>query len=290
MPEPVTPDAANAVEVQNPYVSVPSGPKRVRTRHFQNAKQQGIPITGLTSYDMLTAQIFDQAGIDFLLVGDSAGNNVFGYETTLPVTVDELIPLTRAVARAVTRALVVADMPFGTYETGPSEALHTAVRFMKEAQAHAVKLEGGVRSRKQISRIVSAGIPVMAHIGFTPQSEHGLGGHIIQGRGAAADQLMADALAVQEAGAFAVVLEMVPSAVAALVTEKLDIPTIGVGAGPDVDGQLMVWTDFAGLTGGRVPRFVRQYANLRSVLTDAVQAFKADVDSGSYPGAEHSYE
>ncbi len=146
MPDSATPDAANAVEVQNPYAtatpSAAPGPKRVRTRHFQNAKQQGIPITGLTSYDMMTAQIFDQAGIDFLLVGDSAGNNVFGYETTLPVTVDELIPLTRAVARAVTRALVVADMPFGTYETGPSEALHTAVRFMKEAQAHAVKLEG----------------------------------------------------------------------------------------------------------------------------------------------------
>jgi 3-methyl-2-oxobutanoate hydroxymethyltransferase len=290
MPEFPTPDAANAVEVQNPYVSAPAGPKRVRTRHFQNAKKQGIPITGLTSYDMLTAQIFDEAGIDFLLVGDSAGNNVFGYETTLPVTVDELIPLTRAVARAVTRALVVADMPFGTYETGPSEALHTAVRFMKEAQAHAVKLEGGVRSRKQIRRIVSAGIPVMAHIGFTPQSEHGLGGHIIQGRGSAADALIQDALAVQEAGAFAVVLEMVPSDVAARVTEQLDIPTIGVGAGPGVNGQLMVWTDFAGMTAGRVPRFVRQYANLRTVLTDAVHAFKGDVDSGAYPGAEHSYE
>jgi 3-methyl-2-oxobutanoate hydroxymethyltransferase len=290
MPESPTPDAANAVEVQNPYASAPAGPKRVRTRHFQNAKKQGIQITGLTSYDMLTAQIFDEAGIDFLLVGDSAGNNVFGYETTLPVTVDELIPLTRAVARAVTRALVVADMPFGTYETGPSEALHTAVRFMKEAQAHAVKLEGGVRSRKQIKRIVSAGIPVMAHIGFTPQSEHGLGGHIIQGRGSGADALIADALAVQEAGAFAVVLEMVPSEVAAQVTARLDIPTIGVGAGPGVDGQLMVWTDFAGLTAGRVPRFVRQYANLRSVLSDAVHAFKDDVDSGAYPGPEHSYE
>lgn len=290
MSESPTPDAAHATEVQNPYGNAPAGPKRVRTRHFQTAKNQGIPITGLTSYDMLTAQIFDQAGIDFLLVGDSAGNNVFGYESTLPVTVDELIPLTRAVAHAVSRALVVADMPFGSYETGAAEALRTAVRFMKEAQAHAVKLEGGVRSRKQIARIVSAGIPVMAHIGFTPQSEHGLGGHIIQGRGAGADQLMKDALAVQEAGAFAVVLEMVPASAAALVTERLEIPTIGVGAGPDVDGQLMVWTDFAGLTGGRVPRFVRQYANLRSVLTDAVHAFRDDVGSGAYPGAEHSYE
>jgi 3-methyl-2-oxobutanoate hydroxymethyltransferase len=295
MPESSRPDAASAVEVQNPYATTPAGapptgPKRVRTRHFRNAKRDGVPITGLTSYDMLTAQIFDGAGIDFLLVGDSAGNNVFGYETTLPVTVDELIPLTRAVARAVSRALVVADMPFGSYETGPADALRTAVRFMKEAQAHAVKLEGGVRSRKQIKRIVSAGIPVMAHIGFTPQSEHGLGGHIIQGRGAGAEALLRDALAVQEAGAFAVVLEMVPSDVAAQVTEQLEIPTIGVGAGPGVDGQLMVWTDFAGLTAGRVPRFVKQYADLRSVLTDAVHAFKDDVDSGSYPGPEHSYE
>ena len=290
MPESPTPDASTPAQGQNPFAVVPPGPKRVRTRHFHTAKQQGIPITGLTSYDMLTAQIFDRAGIDFLLVGDSAGNNVFGYETTLPVTVDELIPLTRAVARAVTRALVVADMPFGSYETGATEALHTAVRFMKEAQAHAVKLEGGVRSHKQIKRIVSSGIPVMGHIGFTPQSEHGLGGHIIQGRGEAADKLIEDALAVQDAGAFAVVLEMVPASVAAQVTARLEIPTIGVGAGPDVDGQLMVWTDFAGMTDGRVPRFVRQYANLRSVLTDAVHRFKDDVDSGAYPAPEHSYE
>ena len=278
------------VPVQRPYGHAPAGPKRVRTRHFQNAKEQGIPITGLTSYDMLTAQIFDDAGIDFLLVGDSAGNNVFGYETTLPVTVDELIPLTRAVARAVTRALVVADMPFGSYESGPEQALATAVRFMKEAQAHAVKLEGGERSHKQIRRIVSAGIPVMGHVGFTPQSEHGLGGHIIQGRGEAAEKLVTDALAVQDAGAFAVVLEMVPASVAALVTERLSIPTIGVGAGPSVDGQLLVWTDFAGMTTGRVPKFVRQYADVRSVLTDAVQRFTADVASGAYPAPEHSYE
>ena len=288
-PEPVQTTSPADAAVQHPYGAAP-GPKRVRTRHFQNAKSQGIPITGLTSYDMLTAQIFDGAGIDFLLVGDSAGNNVFGYETTLPVTVDELIPLTRAVARAVTRALVVADMPFGSYESGADQALATAVRFMKEAQAHAVKLEGGRRSHKQIRRIVSAGIPVMGHVGFTPQSEHGLGGHIIQGRGDAAEELISDALAVQDAGAFAVVLEMVPAAVAALVTERLSIPTIGVGAGPSVDGQLLVWTDFAGMTSGRVPKFVRQYADLRTVLTDAVHRFTADVASGAYPAPEHSYE
>jgi 3-methyl-2-oxobutanoate hydroxymethyltransferase len=264
--------------------------KRVRTRHFLNAKANGIKITGLTSYDQLTASIFDAAGIDFLLVGDSAGNNVFGYDTTLPVTIDDLIPLTRAVAGAVKRALIVADMPFGSYETGPDEALHTAFRFMKEAGAHAVKLEGGVRSAEQIRRIVSAGIPVMGHIGFTPQSEHGLGGHVIQGRGEGADALIADAHAVERAGAFAVVLEMVPSDVAARVTAELSIPTISVGAGPHTDGQLLVWTDWAGLTTGRLPKFVKQYADLHGVLSDAAAAFKADVESGSYPAAEHEYE
>lgn len=280
-----------AAEVVNPYgASKSAGPKRVRTRHFQTAKQQGIAITGLTSYDQLTARIFDEAGVDFLLVGDSAGNNVLGYETTLPVTVDELIPMTRAVAQAAKRALVVADLPFGSYEVGPEDALHTAIRFMKETGAHAVKLEGGERSAQQIRRIVQAGIPVMAHIGFTPQSEHGLGGHMIQGRGEAKEQLLRDALAVQDAGAFAVVLEMVPSSSAAEVTAQLSIPTIGVGAGPDVDGQLLVWTDFAGMGDGRVPKFVRQYANVRQVLLDAVTEFRKDVDSGSYPAPEHSYE
>ena len=264
--------------------------KRIRTRHFQNAKENGIKITGLTSYDQLTAGIFDEAGIDFLLVGDSAGNNVYGYETTLPVTIDDLIPLARAVAGAVTRAFVVADMPFGSYESGPDEALHTAVRFMKETGAHAVKLEGGTRSAKQIKRIVGAGIPLMAHIGFTPQSEHGLGGHVIQGRGDGIEQLLADAHAVEKAGAFAVVLEMVPAEAAARVTRELSIPTIGVGAGPHVDGQLLVWTDWAGFTKGRIPKFVKQYANLRKTLSDAVAEYRGDVAEGIYPGPDHSYE
>lgn len=264
--------------------------KRVRIRHFRRAKQQGIKITGLTSYDYLSASIFDRAGIDFLLVGDSAGNAVFGFDTTLPVTNDELIPLCRAVVRAVKRALVVADMPFGSYEVGPDEALHTAIRFMKETGAHAVKLEGGVRSAKQIEAIVRAGIPVMAHIGFTPQSEHGLGGHLIQGRGEGAQALIEDAKAVEEAGAFAVVLEMVPSAVAAQVTAELTIPTISVGAGPECDGQLMVWTDWAGFTTGRIPRFVKQYAQIAQVLYDAAVTYREDVESGVYPAPEHEYE
>ena len=277
---------------ERPYGGGDSNPalKRVRTRHFQRAKQQGIKITGLTSYDFLSAAIFDEAGIDFLLVGDSAGNTVFGYDTTIPVTIDELIPLTAAVVRGVNRALVVADMPFGSYENGPDEALHTAIRFMKETGAHAVKLEGGVRSAKQIKRVVRAGIPVMGHIGFTPQSEHGLGGHIIQGRGdEGEEQLLADARAVEEAGAFAVVLEMVPSAIAGEVTKALTIPTISVGAGPECDGQLLVWTDWAGFTRGRIPRFVKQYAQLADTLLDAAKAFKGEVESGEYPAPEHEY-
>jgi 3-methyl-2-oxobutanoate hydroxymethyltransferase len=269
---------------------VEAAPKRVRTRHFQSAKENGIKITGLTSYDTLTASIFDAAGIDFLLVGDSAGNVVFGYDSTVPVTVDELIPITRAVATTAKRAFVIADMPFGSYESNPDEALHTAFRFMKETHAQAVKLEGGVRSAEQIRRIVSAGIPVMGHIGFTPQSEHQLGGHVIQGRGAGAEQLLADAHAVEDAGAFAVVLEMVPSAVAAQVTSELKIPTISVGAGPHCDGQLLVWTDWAGLTTGRIPKFVKQYADLATTLTDATKAFIADVTDQSYPAPEHEYE
>jgi 3-methyl-2-oxobutanoate hydroxymethyltransferase len=263
---------------------------RVRTRHFQQAKESGIRITGLTSYDVQSAEIFDAAGIDFLLVGDSAGNVVLGYDSTVPVTSDELIPLARAVARAAKRAFVIADLPFGSYELGADQALTTAFRFMKETGAHAVKLEGGRRSATQIARVVEAGIPVMAHIGFTPQSEHRLGGHRVQGRGADAEQLLADARAVEDAGAFAVVLEMVPSETARRVTEELRIPTIGVGAGPHVDGQLLVWTDFAGLTAGRIPKFVKRYADLRGVLTGAVEAFREDVAEGRYPAREHEYE
>ena len=277
-----------------PYGSGPASQqaapaKRVRTHHLREMKERGEKITMLTAYDMYTAATFDEAGIDLLLVGDSASNNVYGNETSLPVTVDELVPLVRAVTRSVRYALVVADMPFGSYENGPEQALATAVRFMKETGAHAVKLEGGQRSQKQIHRIVGAGIPVMAHIGYTPQSEHGLGGHIIQGRGEGITQLLADADAVQEAGAFAVVLEMVPADAARQVTERLRIPTISVGAGPHTDGQLLVWTDWAGLTMGRIPKFVKQYANLSGILSDAATAWREDVAAGAYPTDEHSY-
>lgn len=264
--------------------------KRVRVRHFAQAKAEGTKIVGLTSYDVLSAGHFDQAGVDFLLVGDSAGQVVLGHDTTVPTTVDELIPLTRAVVRAAKRALVVADLPFGSYESGPDEALHTAVRFMKETGAHAVKLEGGVRSAEQIRRVVDAGVPVMGHVGYTPQSEHGLGGHVVQGRGSGREQLMADAKAVEEAGAFAVVIEMVPEDAATELTKALTIPTIGIGAGRYTDGQILVWTDLLGVNTGRIPRFVRTYTDLGEQMRQAVGQWTSDVRDGSFPGPGEIFE
>lgn len=263
--------------------------KRIRVRQIAQAKAEGRRITALTSYDCMTARIFDEAGIDLLLVGDSAANVVYGAETTLGVTVDELIPLARAVATAAPHCLVVADLPFGSYEQGPEQALETSIRFMKEAGVQAVKLEGGVRSQAMIRKVVDAGIPVVAHIGFTPQSEHGFGGHVIQGRGAAAKQLMDDALAVQEAGAFAVVLELVPASVAAEVTKALNIPTIGIGAGVECDGQILVWQDAFGLNSGRLPKFVRKFAELHETLLGAAQDYREAVASGAFPNESESY-
>jgi len=263
--------------------------RRVRIHHLREAKERGERWPMLTAYEQYAAGIFDAAGVPVLLVGDSAANNVYGYESTLRITVDELIPLTRAVVAATSRALVVADLPFGSYQAGPEQALATAVRFMKETGAHAVKLEGGRRVAPQVETLVSAGIPVMAHLGFTPQSEHALGGYRVQGRGDAADELLEDAVALQAAGAFAVVLEMVPAVVAKRITGELLIPTIGIGAGPDCDAQVLVWQDMAGLRGGRTPRFVKRYADLRGVLEGAVATFAEEVRTGAYPGPEHSY-
>ncbi|MEV7264457.1 3-methyl-2-oxobutanoate hydroxymethyltransferase [Micromonospora aurantiaca] len=265
------------------------GTRRVRTRDLIAAKERGERWAMLTSYDQYTASIFDQAGIPVLLVGDSAANNVFGYETTLPVTAEELLPLVRAVVRATKHSLIVGDLPFGSYEEGPAQALRTAVRFMKEGGCHAVKLEGGRRCAAQIEAITGAGIPVMAHIGFTPQSEHTLGGYRVQGRGEAAEEVLADARAVAEAGAFAVVLEMVPGEVAKRVTAELPIPTVGIGAGPDTDGQVLVWQDMAGLRTGRAPRFVKRYADLAGALTDATRRFADEVRGGEFPAAEHTF-
>ncbi|WP_229403522.1 3-methyl-2-oxobutanoate hydroxymethyltransferase [Micromonospora okii] len=263
--------------------------RRVRARDLLAAKERGERWSMLTSYDQYTASIFDAAGIPALLVGDSAANNVFGYETTLPVTVDELLPLVRAVVRATRQTLVVGDLPFGSYEEGPTQALRTAVRFMKEGGCHAVKLEGGRRCAAQIAAIVGAGIPVMAHIGFTPQREHTLGGYRVQGRGETADEVLADARAVAEAGAFAVVLEMVPGEVAKRVTTELPIPTVGIGAGPDTDAQVLVWQDMAGLRTGKAPRFVKRYADLAGALTEATRRFADEVRGGEFPAPEHTF-
>ncbi|MGY1745537.1 3-methyl-2-oxobutanoate hydroxymethyltransferase [Blastococcus sp. SYSU D00695] len=263
---------------------------RVRIHHLQQAKERGEKWAMLTAYDTYAAAVFEEAGIPVMLVGDSAGNVVMGLNSTVPVTVEDILFMTRAVTRSTKRALIVADLPFGSYESGPQQAFDTAVRLMKEGGAQAVKLEGGVRVAPQIRLLTEAGIPVMAHIGFTPQSEHTLGGFRVQGRGAGAEQLLADARAVQEAGAFAVVMEMVPAAVAAQVTKELRIPTVGIGAGPDCDAQVLVWPDMAGLTGGRVPRFVKKYAELRGELLRAAREYADEVRAGTFPGPEHGFE
>jgi 3-methyl-2-oxobutanoate hydroxymethyltransferase len=244
----------------------------------------------LTAYDTYSAAIFEEAGIPVMLVGDSSGNVVLGYSSTVPVTVEDILLMTRAVTRSTKRALIVADLPFGSYESGPQQAFETAVRMMKEGGAQAVKLEGGMRVAAQIRLLQDSGIPVMAHIGFTPQSEHALGGYRVQGRDAGAEQLLADAHAVQEAGAFAVVLEMVPASLAAQVTKELSIPTIGIGAGVDCDAQVLVWPDMAGLTDGRLPRFVKKYADLRGELLRAAREYADDVRNETFPGPEHSFE
>ena len=263
---------------------------RVRIPHLQQAKERGEKWAMLTAYDTNSAAVFEEAGIPVLLVGDSAGNVVLGYSSTVPVTLEDILLLTKAVTRSTKRVLVVGDMPFGSYEAGPTQALGNAMRLMKEGGAQAVKLEGGLRVAPQIKTLTENGIPVMAHIGFTPQSEHALGGFRVQGRGAGADQLMADAHAVQEAGAFAVVLEMVPAELAGQVTKELSIPTIGIGAGADCDAQVLVWPDMAGLTGGKVPRFVKKYADLRAELLRAAREYADDVKDGTFPGPEHSFE
>ncbi len=271
---------------------VPGSPapvRRVRVHHLAEAKQRGEKLTMLTAYDFAVARIFDEAGIDLLLVGDSIGNTMLGHASPIPVTVDEMIPPTRAVVRAARRALVVADLPFGSYESGPAQALATATRYLKEAGAHAVKFEGGVRVAPQVRALTDAGIPVVGHLGFTPQSEHVLGGHRVQGRGdEAAERLAEDALALQEAGAVAVVLEMVPAPVAARVTEILHVPTIGIGAGAECDGQVLVWTDMAGMSDWS-PRFAKQFAAVGALLGEAARAYAAEVRGGQFPDADHSF-
>jgi 3-methyl-2-oxobutanoate hydroxymethyltransferase len=268
----------------------PAAPvRRIRVTDFYTAKRQHERWAMLTSYDQYTAELFDEAGVWALLVGDSAANNVYAYDTTLPVTVEELLPLVRAVVKSTKRAFVIGDLPFGSYEDGPSQALETSIRFMKEGGCHAVKFEGGLRVAAQIRKVTDAGIPVMGHIGFTPQSEHKLGGYRVQGRGDDAGRLLADAHAVEHAGAFGVVLEMVPGDLARQVTAELDIPTIGIGAGPDCDAQVLVWQDMAGLRRGRIQRFVKQYANLAKIIGDAAAAYVDEVRTGSFPSDQHTF-
>ena len=264
--------------------------RRVTVRDLAKAKREGEKWAMLTAYDALTAGVFDEAGIPVLLVGDSAGNNHLGYENTVPVTVEQLVMLSGAVVRGTKRAMVIGDLPFGSYQSSPAQALETAARFMKESGVGAVKLEGGRRVLPQVEALVQAGVPVMAHIGLTPQSVNVLGGYRIAGRGdEEAEKLISDAKALQHAGAFAIVLELVPAELAARVSAEIDIPTVGIGAGAGTDAQVLVWTDMAGLTPGGVPKFVKQYADMRTLLGDAARAFAADVVHGAYPDESHSY-
>ncbi len=262
--------------------------RRITVRDLAAAKARGEKWPMLTAYDALTARVFDDAGIPVLLVGDSAAMVVFGHDTTIPVTVDELLPLTAAVVRGSSRAMVVADLPFGSYQASPEMALAAATRFLKEAGAHAVKLEGGQRVLRQAEELVAAGIPVMAHLGLTPQSVNAFGGYRVQGRGEDGEQLLRDAKALQAAGAFAVVLECVPERLAAAVTASLTIPTIGIGAGPACDAQVLVWQDMAGLT-PRTAKFVRKYADVAGTLRQAAQSFASEVVGGEFPTEEYSY-
>ncbi len=264
--------------------------RRITISDLQAATDRGERWSMLTSYDTLTAGVFEQAGVRALLVGDTSAEMVLGYETTVPMTMDQLVPMVQAVVRGTRTALVVADLPFGSYEAGPESAVRNAVRYLKEGGAQAVKLEGGGRVLPQVRVLTTAGIPVMGHLGLTPQSINTLGGvRRVQGRGPAGDELLADALALEQAGAFAVVLESVPAELGRRVSGALRIPTVGIGAGQYCDAQIMVWQDMAGLTTGRLPRFVKQYADLRETLLDATRRFTDDVSDGRYPDAEHSY-
>ncbi len=259
---------------------------KIRTSTLAALKQKGHKFSCLTSYDALTAEIFDQAGIEVILVGDSASNTVLANDGTLPITLDEMLVFGRAVSRSAKSALVVLDMPFGSYEVSPIQAVENGIRAMKESGAAALKIEGARTA--QISALVEAGIPVMGHVGFTPQSVHALGGFKVQGRGEAGEKILRDCLDIEAAGAFAIVLEMVPADLAAKITEELSIPTIGIGAGNQTDAQILVWTDFAGL-GAKSPSFAKQYLNLRQSLLDAASLYRSEVLASEFPGSDKSF-
>lgn len=301
---------------------------KIRTSDLMLAKQRGEKWAMLTSYDATSARIFDLAGIPCILIGDSAAQAVYGYKSTLPVTMDELISLARAVASSCKRALVIVDMPFGSYQESPEQALRNATRFMKEAQVHGVKLEGGADYHKHVALLTRSGIPVMAHVGFTPQSEHSLGGYKVQGRNDGANKILNDVITLEDHGAFACVLELVPSHVAESVTKQVKIPVVGIGAGPNCDAQILVWTDMVGFSApkdsssigptsylgdngestphdsgkqrsdknektlelSRAPKFVKRYANVSDIIYKAVLEYANDVKNGTYPAPEHCYQ
>jgi 3-methyl-2-oxobutanoate hydroxymethyltransferase len=266
------------------------GASKVTIPALQTLKSHARKIVMLTAYDYPTARLADEAGVDLILVGDSLANTALGYDNTLPVTLDEMLVATRAVRRAVRRALIVADLPFGTFQAGTDDAMRAALRFIKEGGAEAVKVEGG-RNRLALARqLVENGIPVMGHIGLTPQSVLQMGGYKLQGKTLAdARGIIEDALSLEAAGAFALVLEVIPSALARLVTRQLKIPTIGIGAGPETDGQVLVINDLLGLNFGRAAKFVRQYADLRTTISQAIQNYADDVRGGSYPAEKEAY-
>jgi 3-methyl-2-oxobutanoate hydroxymethyltransferase len=264
--------------------------RSISIHHLRGFKERGEHFAMLTAYDFPTAQILDEAGVPVLLVGDSLGDNVLGYRSTVPVTVDEMVHHTAAVSRGAERALVVADLPFMSYQVSVADGMRNAGRLVKEGGAGAVKLEGGTAVVDLVGRLVTAGIPVMGHLGLTPQSVHQLGGHKVQGRSEEdAARILADAKALEEAGAFALVLECVPAELGRRVTEELTIPVIGIGAGSGTDAQVMVTHDLVGIGNGPRPRFVKAYADVRVTMTDAVKAFQAEIVSGDYPGPEHQY-
>lgn len=264
--------------------------RRITTSDLFAAKARGEKWPMITTYDAITAGIFDDAGYPVLLVGDSAAMVIYGFDSTIPVTSDHLIPLVAGVERGSKRAMVVADLPFGSYQESPDQALSTAMRFLKEGNAHAVKLEGGSHIAPTVELLTKSGVPVMGHIGLTPQSVHQMGGYRVQGRGESGAQILADAKALEAAGAFAIVLEVMPHELATQITNSISIPTIGIGAGPNTDAQVIVWQDLLGLTKGKPAKFVKQYANLNAVISDASKAWAADVTSGAYPDLAHSYE
>jgi 3-methyl-2-oxobutanoate hydroxymethyltransferase len=266
-----------------------SNPKKI-TAPLLRARKGGAPIVALTAYDYPTARLVDEAGFDFVLVGDSLAQTVLGYDTTLPVTMEEMLHATRAVRRGVRRALIVGDMPFGTYQDNAGEAVRAAIRFVKEGGAEAVKVEGGARRAKIVEAIVQAEVPVMGHIGLTPQSVLRMGGYRVQGKTIeAARELIDDALALEHAGVFALVLEGIPAEISRLITDRVQVPTVGIGAGLECDGQILVFSDLVGLTFGRTAKFVRQYVDLKAVIGDALKRYADDVTARRFPADQESY-